>query len=198
MTTHVGDLRPERPRLNFNPQYDKIVELLVYLAHRRPGADQYQAVKLFYLSDREHFNRYSRPITFDSYYALDYGPVASTALDLIKSRPGVLKKAGIEKLPVRTEQRANIIILAEPLRAIDYDIFSKSDLSVFDETLEKYGSKSFDELYKLTHSHFAYDVAWKNRGDHRNALMHYEDMLEEGPRKAAILEALESIADHVK
>jgi hypothetical protein len=198
MNAPAGVFRPEKARLNFKPQYEKILELLVYLSHKRPGADQYQAVKLFYLADREHFNRYGRPITFEMYYALDYGPVASTALDLIKGHAGTMRKVGLKSLPIRTEKRDKIIVLAEPLRAVDYDVFSKSDLQVFDETVAEFGSKSFDDLYKLTHSHFAYDVAWKNRGDARHAPMFYEDMLEEGPRKAAILEALEPIAEHVR
>jgi uncharacterized phage-associated protein len=198
MNAHAGEFRADKPRLNFKPQYEKILELLVYLAHKRPGADQYQAVKLFYLSDREHFNRNGRPITFETYYALDYGPVASTALDLIKERRVTMKRVGIEALPIRTEKRDRIIVLAEPLRAVDYEVFSKSDLRVFDQVIEEHGNKSFDELYKLTHAHFAYDIAWKNRGDARHAPMYYEDMLDEGPRKAAILEALEPIAEHVR
>ena len=37
--------------LKFHPKFDKIVELLLYLAHKRPDADKYQAVKFFYLAD---------------------------------------------------------------------------------------------------------------------------------------------------
>jgi hypothetical protein len=39
----------------------------LYLASKRPGVDKYQAVKFFYLADREHLNRFGRPITFDSH-----------------------------------------------------------------------------------------------------------------------------------
>jgi hypothetical protein len=198
VNARVAEPRAEKPRLNFKPKIDKILEALVYLAHKRPGADQYQAVKLFYLSDVEHFNRYGRPITYETYYALDYGPVASTALDLIKQHRLVMKKAGIKSLPIKTEQRDNIIILAEPLRGVDYEVFSKSDLRVLDEMIAEHGNKSFDELYKLTHSHFAYDIAWKNRGDANRSLMYYEDMLGEGSRKAELLEDLEQIAEHMR
>ena len=47
--------------LEFKPKLDKIVELLLYLAYVRPGADKYQVVKLFYLADREHLIRFGRP-----------------------------------------------------------------------------------------------------------------------------------------
>jgi uncharacterized phage-associated protein len=199
MNAPVSVLRPEGPRLKFKPKLDKIVELLVYLAHKRPSADQYQAVKFFYLADREHFNRYGRPITFEMYYALDYGPVASTALDLIKQRPSVMKRAGLNELPIKTEKKDKIIFLSEPARSVNYEVFSKSDLAVFDEIIDKYGNLSFGELYKLTHSHFAYEIAWNTRRDGgKRAPMYYEDMLEEGPRKAALLQTLEPIAEHMR
>jgi uncharacterized phage-associated protein len=193
---------PERPRpgprLKFRPKLDKIVELLVYLAHKRPNADQYQAVKFLYLADKEHFNRYGRPITFETYYALDYGPVATNALDMIKGKGNVLRDAGLEALPIKMDKRANIIYLVSPLRAVDLDVFSKSDLEIFDKVLKEHGQKSFDELYKLTHSHFAYDVAWRTRREGNRALMFYEDMLDESARKNAILDAVEPISQNMR
>src|SRR5882672_10637583 len=90
--------------LEFKPKYDKIVELLLYLAHKRPGADKYQAVKFFYLADREHIRRYGRPITFDNYYALSYGPVASTALDLLNGASPAMLGANENTLPFKIEK----------------------------------------------------------------------------------------------
>jgi hypothetical protein len=89
--------------LTFRPKLEKIVELLLYLAHKRAGADKYQAVKFFYLADREHFKPHGRPLTFDNYYALSYGPVASNALDLLHKKPWMLQRAGIKELPFETE-----------------------------------------------------------------------------------------------
>ena len=43
--------------LTFRPKIDKIIEALLYLAHKRPGADKYQAVKFFYLADRDHLSK---------------------------------------------------------------------------------------------------------------------------------------------
>jgi uncharacterized phage-associated protein len=198
MSLHQDRESPKGPRLAFKPKLDKIVELLVYLAHKRPNSDQYQAVKFLYLADKAHLNRFGRPITFETYYALDYGPVATNALDLIKGRSSVLKAAGIDALPVRLETRDKIVILAEPMRGVDYDVFSRSDIAVFDEVLSQYGSKSFDELYKLTHAHFAYSFAWKNRRQGKRALMYYEDMLDEDSRKASKVSILEPLSENMK
>lgn len=197
-----SQVKPKRssfPRLDFRPKVDKIVEMLVLLASTGRRFDQYQVVKLFYLADKEHFNRYGRPITFETYYAFDYGPVASTALDLIKGDRATLMKTKLNRLPIEVGRRGKLFVLGTALREFNRDMFSRSDLMVIGETIEEYGGKSFDELYKLTHSHFAYEIAWttKEEGSKR-ALMFYEDMLDDGPRKMTLIEDLESVAPNLR
>lgn len=185
--------------LDFKPNLDKIVELLLRLAHARPGADKYQAVKLFYLADKEHLTRYGRPITSDAYYALDYGPVASNAMDLLEHDPHTLRQAGIDELPFRTEvSQRGIVYLREPHRPVDESLFSKSDLKVFDEVVAKYGDKTFDELFRITHRHYAYNRAWNSRGYAKRAAMRYEDMIDDEVRRQEILEDIGPVASHLR
>lgn len=44
-------------------------------------------IKLLYLADREALIQWGRPITFDSYFSMDHGPVLSFTLDRINSQP---------------------------------------------------------------------------------------------------------------
>lgn len=185
--------------LDFKPNLNKIVELLLRLAHVRPGADKHQAVQFFYLADKEHLTSYGRPITSDAYYALDYGPVASNAMDLLERDPVTLRKAGIEDLPFRTEIGSrNILYIREPYRDVDESVFSKSDLRVFDGIVERYGKLTFDELYNITHRHSAYNRAWRSRwpGSGR-AEMRYEDMIDDEARRQEILEDIGPVASHM-
>lgn len=193
--------------LKFRPKLDKIVELLLYLAHKRPGADKYQAVKFFYLADREHFKRYGRPITFENYYALWYGPVAENALDLLNKKYWTLHRAGLKDLPFRTEigkvttksgKETETTFIREPLREVKDDLFSKSDLEVFDEIIAKYGKASFEELFDLTHEHFAYVNAWKNRREGNHAQMFYDEMIDDEARRAEIIDDMSPVAVHMK
>jgi len=189
--------------LRFHPKLDKIVELLLYLAHKRPGADKYQAVKFFYLADREHLNRYGRPITFENYYALSYGPVASNALDLLNHDLDVLTDAGIKALPFETEigkakNGSDTTYIRRPLRAVNYDLFSKSDIKVFDEIIAKYGDCSFDDLFKITHDHFAYLNAWTNRRQGSRAEMYYDEMIDDVKKREAVVEDLAPVAEHMQ
>lgn len=189
--------------LRFRPKVDKIVELLLYLAHKRPNADKYQAVKFLYLADKEHLNRYGRPLTFEVYYALDYGPVASTALDLLNGKLGALKQIGITELPFRTEvaKAANgkpTTYIREPKREVDRDRFSRSDLRVFDEIIANFGQYNFDQLYDLTHKDPAYKRAWENKPWWQNrAFMEYEDMIADGDRKADLIGDLQPVSTHM-
>jgi hypothetical protein len=193
--------------LTFRPKLDKIVELLLYLAHKRPGADKYQAVKFFYLADREHFRRYGRPITFEDYYALWYGPVASNALDLLNGSVAALERAGIKSLPFRTEtgkvkaksgKETETTFIREPAREVNFDLFSKSDLQVFDAVLATFRNASFDDLYYETHRHFAYSNAWKHRRFGDRAAMYYDEMVEDEARRAELVEDISPIAAHMK
>lgn len=190
--------------LKFRPNLAKIVELLLYLAHKKPGADKYQAVKFFYLADREHINRYGRPITSEVYFALRYGPVASKAKELLEQDKWTMRAAGLKELPFETKQisrlgpdKSDLIVIGAPKRDVDLDLFSRSDLRIFDEIIERYGDLDFDALYTLTHNHFAYKRAWANRGHSQRGEMTYDDMIESPEQRARLVSDIGPIAAHL-
>lgn len=142
-------------------------------------------------------------MTFDNYYALWYGPVASNALDLLHQNASVMKKAGIKELPFKTEigkvktkagKVTETTFIRDPLRPVNYDLLSKSDVEVFDEVLSKYGSATFDDLFNVTHEHFAYSNAWKNRRKGERAEMFYDEMIDDLERRKALIEDLLPVA----
>lgn len=192
---------PSRPRqrLVYAPRLEKIVELLVHLAQTKPGRDQYQAVKLFYLADREHLRRHGRPMTYETYYALEYGPVATTVLNLVQADAGTLRRAGIARLPIRIERDGKIYRLADAERAADLKVLSRSDIAVFDEIVRIHGDSTFDDLYELTHDHPAYRMAWAHKTpSQKRSLMYYEDMLDEGDAKDDLLDDMAPVSRHLR
>ena len=192
--------------LDFRPKLDKIVELLLYLAHARPNADKYQAVKFFYLADREHLNRHGRPITHESYFALPYGPVASKAMDLLEGDHWTMRDAGIEELPFEVEHAERvegdgkrITYIRAPKREVDFDLFSKSDIKVFDEILFTYGDYTFEQLFEITHDHYAYKRAWNNRRPKsKRSQMYYEDMIEDRAKREEIVKDIGPFASSME
>ena len=186
-------------RLQYRPKLDKIVELLLYLAHKRPGADKYQAVKFLYLADRKHLNRHGRPITQEAYFALPYGPVASKAMDLLERDRWTLNEAGLDDLPFEVaddfRKGRTLTVIGRPLRDVNFDLFSKSDLRVFDEVIAEYGDCTFDQLFEITHNHDAYKKAWgRRRPNSKRAEMYYDEMIESPELKRALLEDFGEVA----
>ena len=47
----------------------KAVETIVWLANAKPGIDVYHVVKCAFFADKDHLNRFGRPIAGDDYDA---------------------------------------------------------------------------------------------------------------------------------
>lgn len=190
-------------RIQFRPKLDKIVEILLYLSSKKPGYDKYQAVKFFYLADREHINRYGRPVSGEKYFALPYGPVASNVMDILEGDRRILNEAGLDCLPFDIEVKEvsgrSLLCVSKPKREVDFSLFSKSDIKVIDEIIEKYGDCTFDELFNITHKHHAYVRAWSSRRPgSKRAEMFYEEMIEDPKRRAAFIEDFIDISENVE
>ncbi len=190
MNNQLGDQK-RNPRLRFRPKTRKLVELLLYLAHKKPGVDHYRACKLVYLSDLKHFNKYGRPLVSDAHAAMEWGPVASKAYEILQGQPAAMLDAGLESLPFKTEKLDRQIIISEPKRAVDKNFFSRSDLEVFDAVLAEFGDYSFGQLHDVTSQHFAYKNAWDSKPERRKtAPMSYDDMLEETAAKEEFIDEI--------
>jgi hypothetical protein len=115
----------------------------------------------------------------------------------------VLKEAGLDELPFETEpgkaaNGSDTIYIRAPKRPVKFDLFSKSDLRVFDEIIDKYRDASFEELMNLTHEHEGYKVAWDTRKQGNRAPMFYEEMIDDVARRAALVEDVEPVAAHMQ
>jgi uncharacterized phage-associated protein len=195
----MAEVNQADKKLRFIQKPEKVIEALLYIAHKRPNLDHYQAVKLLYLADKEHLNRYGRPITFDTYYALPYGPVGTLARDLLTQNRITMRRLRITALPFETEKLDKIFYIRAPNRPVNHILFSKSDLRVLDEIIASHGDMTFQELYDETHRHFAYRNAWTNRASKsRREEMAFEDMIDESPQKRALVDDLMPVAPHMK
>lgn len=153
----------------------RIVEAFAYIALRAPAnkKNMYNVLKVFYLADKLHMERYGRFIFDDQYSAMSKGPVPSSAYDLIKSiRSRQALPFSIEA-PVDLDENHQVT----PLRDADEDVFSGSDLICLDEVIEL--SKKVD-LGNLSH-----DDAWKKT--ERNKIMAVEAILSTLENSKALL-----------
>lgn len=146
-------------RNKFDPL--KAVEVLLYISSK-VGGDMYTTLKILYLADKKHLEKYGSLILGDWYAALQYGPVASNSYDILKFVRGESNyDAGAPGAKDAFQLDKNDQII--PLREADTNFISESDTSCIDEIITEHGDKNFDELHAEVQD-AAYKAAPKNGG----------------------------------
>lgn len=133
------------PKVTFEYGLEPALNALAYLQQRVSGLTRLKAFKLLYLADKRHLELYGRPITGDSYVAMQNGPVPSNAYDYVTKEIG-----GGKDLPHFDEP--------------DLDKFSDSEQEVLDEIISKYGRRSASALVELSH-----DSVWQRAWEEAEA-----------------------------
>lgn len=144
---------------------EKALEAILYVASKAPVPDIYHVGKILYYADRAHLERYGRLITGDEYRAMKDGPVAENTYDIIKIAQGKGRfiPNGIEvediKSALRVYEKAQDYRV-EPLRSVDDEVFSDSDLQCIDEAIESIGNLSFGQIREMSH-----DEVWSSANE---------------------------------
>jgi uncharacterized phage-associated protein len=158
------------------PNISKIVESVLFLvneAHRRSMAvSQYDIVKSVFIADRAHLNRYGRPITYDNYVAMKYGPVPSTVYNFLKETGAAFKAYG-QALPWQRSIDGNKIYFEKPKREHDDDVLSPSDVGELTKALTLVKTLGFKNVVELTHRDKAYLDAWNDENPDSSYPMNY-------------------------
>lgn len=161
----------------------KLLEAILYLiakgeADGRP-LTQYQIVKSLFLADTAHLNAYGRPITFDNYAALEFGPVPVEAYDMLKPGYPWGKWFGLPQEPWERHQvSARAFEYCRPAREANLRALSKSDIKALTAALERVRELGFGGVRDETHEHPAYVEAWDRRGGARSAPMTYAKLFD--------------------
>lgn len=175
---------------------EKLLQSLLYIAYKAPGADIYHVPKILYFAEKRHLQTYGRLICGSTYAKLPLGPVPSEAYDMLKALCGTTDIYFVSANPQLVE-RARTLIHAKtentshpcfyPLAEPNTDIFSKSDLKCLNAAIEEIGPLSFEDLKQKSHDQ-VYDAA-------REAKKHFiplEIFASALPNREAILEYLEA------
>lgn len=137
---------------------DKALEVILFIAKSLQGAATYHSIsKMLYLSDQLHLQEYGRLICGDRYIAMEYGPVPSAIYDMMKV--AAMRKSidvdwdEIIQDAMGVRHGRNVF----PKRDCNMDLLSESEFECIQQTLSKFGKKSFGELVDITH-----DSAWNS------------------------------------
>lgn len=138
-------------RMNFNFDYKKATQALNVFASKEGGQiNKMKALKLIHLADRYHIRKYGRLITNDIYFAMNYGPVASSVKDIAEESEflGEMER-GYAIHFLRTTTQHGL----ESVKSPDTNIFSDSDIEALDFVWGKFAHLDPFQLAELTHNY---------------------------------------------
>ena len=138
-----------------NVQFDKEKSLnaLLYVANRVQRKDFHKIFKIIYFADRQHLADWGRPITGDTYIAMEAGPVPSRLYDMLKIVRGDSYLPDTEGLGKYFQVEHWMYV--RPLQDADLHKLSANEQEAMSEAIEKYAALSYDEIKEKSH-----DVAW--------------------------------------
>lgn len=171
-------------RARYGANMAKALEVILWVAKRKPGVDFHKILKILFYADKIHLNRHGRPIAGGRYVADSYGPVCRAVYDILREDPlavQMLERNG--ELPIRVNNRYCVEAKRDP----NTRVLSRSDVDALSEAWRQYGEMSFDELVKLTHE----DPAYLNADGIETR---YEDFLDDTPDRQQKAEDLADTA----
>ena len=160
--------------IEFNANVDKAIEVILWLANKKPGITYHSLLKFLFYADEYHLNKYGRPIVGDSYVAMPFGPVASLTYDLLKKNIAVSTVAdNIDKLNFSNNRKK-----ITPERESNTYYLSKSDIEALEFSFQKYENCCFGDFCDSTHKHKAWINSKPSLGC-RNKKINYADLIED-------------------
>jgi uncharacterized phage-associated protein len=131
--------------LRFNEE--RTTQAAAYLLKLRGGRMSYmKLVKLLYLADREALLTRGRPITFDSFVAMDHGPVPSKTLDLAKKKNQFPTHVWGRHIS-HPDSADEITLFADP----GVGKLSENQMSILDSLFAAWGAKSRWDVRDFAH-----------------------------------------------
>lgn len=130
------------------------IEALYYLLTKLPSAqaEKIKLIKLLYLADKYHLIRYGRTITNDDYYAMEFGPVGTTAKDVLSFDKYNLSSKEYKYLTTLIEKKDDYTFAAKKTE-ISFIMLSQTDKEALDFVVEYFGNMDQWQLQEYTHQY---------------------------------------------
>ncbi len=167
----------------------KLVNTIIYFCDNTNSntLSKTKILKLLFLSDFKHIEKYGRPITFDEYYHLPMGPVPTLTKNFLDNMTGT-KDIDLGR---EIELFVNAFKL-EPKHAFDYEYtvikkkdsvkfnqskFSRSEIDILKSICKKYYNTTARKLIEITHRHKGFKSTCENEKiDYRFGIKDINDL----------------------
>lgn len=175
------------PKAELTPNRKKIIESILLLIEEAAKAGfkltQYDIVKSIFIADLWHLKKYGRPISFDNYAALPFGPVPRETYDILKPSYDGVRHFGGEwpfwdriSCPERGDKSFEY---RNARRPANRRRLSQTDVNELQDAFQFVRTEGFSGVKDWTHMHKAYTSAWNSRGEKKSSPMDYH-LLDEG------------------
>lgn len=168
--------------MNTQFREDKTTQVVVFLLGLRGGKMHYlKLIKLLYIIDRKALLQWGRPVTFDSYFSMDKGPVLSKTYDLIIE--GVESDESSywhQHINHPSDYSVSLKNHCEP------DDLSDAEIKLVENVFEEFGHSNRWALVKITHELFP---EWKDPEGSATPISH-EDILRAGGKSASEISSI--------
>jgi uncharacterized phage-associated protein len=117
-------------------------------------------MKLFYFIDFGHLKKYGTPITYDSYFHLEHGPIPSTIKNLIDSATDDIDSSVLtDTISVEISKESNLqrIVPLRKLTERDMEYFSETEIEIMQKICERFKNKTARVLEDISHN----ESPWK-------------------------------------
>ncbi|MCP3899656.1 MAG: DUF4065 domain-containing protein [Desulfobacteraceae bacterium] len=170
-----------------------ILNIIVYIAQKlikeKYDSSFHKILKIIYFADQAHLVEYENPITFDRYYVMDHGPVASETYNIMKMIKGedtlFFQDEWLDYLAIKDKH------LLIPLKQPDFKVLRKTAILCLDKSIETHKAMHFKELRDKSHDSAYMKTIEKNEEDgdiFKKSTIPYSDIAEAGGADEQTLE----------
>lgn len=133
----------------------KIKAILLYFANNTKYLGKIKLMKLFYFLDFVHVKEYGIPVTNDTYYHLEKGPIPSYIMNIVEEAFGdgedsILSDAIRFEKPVGT--RMQKVIAKRQFTDNDKEIFTESELEILQSVSKRFADSKMEEIKEASHN----------------------------------------------
>ena len=169
-----------------------LFETILHLLSKGKPLDRFDISKMVYFGDRKHLFDYGKPITGDSFFAMDNGPVPTKTYDILKVASGEENNfvaSDIQKMAFDVVGCQPDGDMYFPKRDPNLDYLSPSAVECLDWAFDHVYGKPFEAISNETHKHSGY----KNLS--RNSMMSFWDIIKDAENHSDLKEYLEDALD---
>jgi len=124
---------------------EKIIQVFYYIQQRTDVTSKLELIKFLFFADRINIRERFSLISFDTYVAMKYGPVASNSLDILNKENERLNNFSTKELKF-LDNIKEIDKKKRIINPIDFDLLSRNEMESLDKSIALFYRKKLVDI----------------------------------------------------